>query len=156
MCAHSFFLQPYYASDVATSCQLPSKPAHIQGLVFTMRIPMVSIYLPVQKKDVLSVIRCQQMLSYCLGGLFSELPYDMCVEESSNSSSKDFQQDRKYVQTRLQDDYLHTYIHLSKDIHICIMKFAHSMGAFVGSALGCWVKEGWDWLITFLQDTLLK
>jgi hypothetical protein len=28
--------------------------------------------------------------------------------------------------------------------------------AFVGSALGCWVKEGWDWLIMFLQDALLK
>ena len=27
---------------------------------------------------------------------------------------------------------------------------------FVGSALGCWVKEGWDWLIMFLSDALLK
>jgi hypothetical protein len=25
----------------------------------------------------------------------------------------------------------------------------------VGSALGCWVKEGWDWLFIFLQDALL-
>jgi hypothetical protein len=26
----------------------------------------------------------------------------------------------------------------------------------VGSALGCWVNEGWDWLFIFLQDMLLK
>jgi hypothetical protein len=26
----------------------------------------------------------------------------------------------------------------------------------VGSALGCWVKAGWDWLFIFLQDALLK
>jgi hypothetical protein len=33
---------------------------------------------------------------------------------------------------------------------------AFDTSAFVGSALGCWVKEGWDWLIMFLQDALLK
>jgi hypothetical protein len=28
--------------------------------------------------------------------------------------------------------------------------------ALVGSALGCWVNEVWDWLFMFLQDVLLK
>jgi hypothetical protein len=27
---------------------------------------------------------------------------------------------------------------------------AFDTSAFDGSALGCWVKEGWDWLIMFL------
>jgi hypothetical protein len=33
---------------------------------------------------------------------------------------------------------------------------AFDTSASVGSALGCSVKEGWDWLIMFLQDALLK
>ena len=32
----------------------------------------------------------------------------------------------------------------------------HILAKSVGSALGCWVKEGWDWLFIFLQDALLK
>ncbi len=27
---------------------------------------------------------------------------------------------------------------------------------FVGSALGCWLNEGWYWLFIFLQDALPK
>jgi hypothetical protein len=26
----------------------------------------------------------------------------------------------------------------------------------VGTELGCWVKEGWHWLVIILQDTLLE
>jgi len=33
---------------------------------------------------------------------------------------------------------------------------AFDTSVFVGSALGCWVKEGWDWLFIILQEMLLK
>jgi hypothetical protein len=36
------------------------------------------------------------------------------------------------------------------------MVHIHDTSAFVGSALWCWVKEGWDWLFMLLQDALLK
>jgi hypothetical protein len=30
------------------------------------------------------------------------------------------------------------------------------VSGFFGSALGSWVREGWDWLFIFLQDMLLQ
>jgi hypothetical protein len=60
---------------------------------------------------------------------------------------------KKYVKLKRHDMLARNVIYDEIRMYVChdVCVCMH-----LGPALGCWVKEGWDWLFIFLQDALLK